>query len=138
MSRFLLIGVMKSKDAGPTRPTRFDGARRWLTWNRWMDSEQLCGGRGGVLIGLVGVQTADSGALRCRKTRSWLTHREGECTAGISLECSEMLIQKFRELIQQRAIPLTPSPSPALGRGEPMLAICSRVRGAPAERSETR
>ena len=28
------------------------------------------------------------------------------------------------ELIQQRSIRLTPSPSPALGRGEPMLATC--------------
>jgi len=28
----------------------------------------------------------------------------------------------FRELIQQRSIPLTPGPSPALGRGEPILS----------------
>ena len=28
---------------------------------------------------------------------------------------------KFRELIWRRGIPLTPCPSPALGRGEPML-----------------
>ena len=38
----------------------------------------------------------------------------------------------FRESIQQRGSPLTPSPSPTLGRGEPMLATCSCL--APSSR----
>ena len=33
---------------------------------------------------------------------------------------------EFRELIQQRGIPLTPGPSPTLGRGEPTFATCLR------------
>jgi len=38
-------------------------------------------------------------------------------------QCSKIFIQsRFRELIYQRGIPLTPNPSPALGRGEPLLA----------------